>query len=67
MRLSRPAVMNGVREYSRLITKARESHNTALQRVILYILKTRDRGLLLAPDGTWDRRRKFVFFNSRNE
>ena len=61
MRWSCPKVINGVRECSRFMTEARESHNIALQRLMMYILKTKDRGLVLAPDGLWDGGRNFIF------
>ena len=61
MRWSRPEVMNGVREYSRFMTEARESHNIALQRLMMNILETKNGGLVLAPYGLWDGGRNFVF------
>ena len=53
-------VMNGIRECSRNMTEAQQSYNTALQRVMIYILKTRDIGLVLTPYGIWDEGRNFL-------
>ena len=53
-------MLNGIRESSRFMTEAKKSRNTALQRVMIFIFKAKDRGLLLAPDGIWDGGRNFL-------
>ena len=53
--------MNSVRECSRFMTEARQSHEVAVQHIMTYCIKTKDRGLTLSPDGIWDGTRDFIF------
>ena len=54
MRWSRVETMNAVRECSRFMTSARNSHMKALKRIMQYVCGTRDRGLFLKPSKWWD-------------
>jgi hypothetical protein len=50
---SRPDIKNAVRELSRGMTQATEESYKSMQRVMKYCVETPERGLLLAPKGTW--------------
>ena len=58
---SLPEVRNRIRECSKFTTEVRTFHNTTLQCFMIYILKNRDRELLLALDGIWDGGRNYFF------
>jgi hypothetical protein len=54
MQYSRPEIYNSVRDLARHMTKAGEEHFVAMLRVMKYCVCTANRGLVLAPVGTWD-------------
>ena len=64
MRWSRVETMNAVRECSRFMTSARNSHMKALKRIMQYVCGTRDRGLFLKPSKWWDGK---ISYNGRFE
>jgi hypothetical protein len=55
MRWSRPEVLNAVRELSKHMTSATLSHLKAMYRVMTYCVYTKNRGLTMKPNRTWDR------------
>jgi hypothetical protein len=61
MRWSRVEVQNAVRDCSRYMTEARQSHLKALQRIMKYCIGTAERGLTLAPVGEWDGTKDYSF------
>jgi len=55
MRWSRPEIYNAVRDLSRYMTTGTtHEHVKAMERVMIYCLTTRDRGLELQPDAEWN-------------
>ena len=68
MQWSRPDIYNSVRELSRHMAKPQEKHLKAMRTCMRYVLATRDRGLLIRPEGTWDGRKGFKFrINGRSD
>jgi len=51
---TRPDISNIVRELSRFVTKAQRAHVVALDRVMEYCLNTKDRGMVIKPEGNWN-------------
>ena len=54
MRWSRPDILNRVRELSRFMQAAKQSHFHAMITVMKYCVNTPKRGLELKPNATWD-------------
>jgi hypothetical protein len=50
---SRPEIKNAVRELTRGMTQATEEAYKSMQRVMKHCVETPNRGLLLAPTGSW--------------
>jgi hypothetical protein len=55
MRWSRPDVLNSIRELSKHMTAATQTHLKAMYRAMTYCVHTKDRGLTLKPNRTWSR------------
>jgi hypothetical protein len=55
MRWSRPDVLNSIRELSKHMTAATLTHLKAMYRAMTYCMHTKNRGLTLKPNRTWDR------------
>ena len=60
-RWSRPEMANAVRDLSRYNSNAAENHISAMHRAMRYAMSTPNRGLTLAPTGTWDGNPEFEF------
>jgi uncharacterized protein YlbG (UPF0298 family) len=56
----RPDISNIVRELSRFVTKAQRAHVVALERLMVYCLSTKDRGMMIAPIGDWKGNREKI-------
>jgi hypothetical protein len=52
-RWSRPDISNIVRELARFSCRAQAAHVTAMKRVMDYCWATKDKGLMIKPDGKW--------------
>lgn len=50
---SRPEIKNSVRELTRGMAQGTEESYTSMERVMNYCVQTPNRGLVLAPTGTW--------------
>ena len=62
MRWSRPDILNPVRELSKFVsTGPGEAQEKALKRVMKYCVATKDRGLTLEPNESWDGNKDFKF------
>ena len=61
---SKPMISNAVRDFSRHMQMANESHIQAMHRVMQYCRDTKDQGLTLRPNGVWDGSRDYKFIIS---
>ena len=53
--------MNAVRETSKFMMRANQTHMAAMLRVMKYCVSTGTDGLILKPKGDWDRTENFQF------
>ena len=54
-------ILNPVRELSRFMTMATPGHLKAMYRVMVYCVRTENRGILLMPNRTWNEDPNFEF------
>ena len=54
MQWSRPDIFNATRGQARHMHAPREPHKTALEKLMRYIVGTKERGLVIKPDELWD-------------
>jgi len=59
MQWSRPDIYNAVRGLARHMSAPREAHVKAMGTAMKYVMATRNRGLVLAPDTVWDGGKSF--------
>ena len=59
MQWSRPDIYNAVRGLARHMSAPREAHVKAMGTAMKYVVATRNRGLVLAPDTVWDGGKSF--------
>eukprot|EP00173_Palmaria_palmata_P004456 Plantae.Rhodophyta-Palmaria_palmata.ctg6115.p1 GENE.Plantae.Rhodophyta-Palmaria_palmata.ctg6115~~Plantae.Rhodophyta-Palmaria_palmata.ctg6115.p1 ORF type:complete len:181 (-),score=23.44 Plantae.Rhodophyta-Palmaria_palmata.ctg6115:48-560(-) len=61
MRWSRPDVLNSVRELSRYMTEASDTHLQAMYRTMRYIVESKTTGRVIHPDRGWNGDPNFEF------
>ena len=61
MRWSRPDIMNAVRETSKFMKQASLTHMVAMLRIMRYCVGTKEDGLMIKPEGSWDGSREYQF------
>ena len=54
MQWSRPEIYNATRGQARHMSAPREPHKIALEKLMRYIVATKERGLVLKPNALWD-------------
>jgi hypothetical protein len=65
VRWTRAECWNAVRDLTRHMSKATGRHTTAMHRTMKYILATKEKGLIIKPNSTWDGKdRNFEFIIS---